>query len=147
MNLLRRRAIERFGVEMVETDRISEVLDRMEEIVKEEERIEIHGYDHPLITLGQASLGLELLERLPYLETIIVAIGGGGLASDVAAAAKQINPKIEIFGVEPCGADSMYQSFKLDRPFKLPKGPSTIADSLSAPYAGRYSYHVCAQHR
>ncbi len=145
MNPLRRKAIESYDVDIVETDHIGQVMARMDEIVKEEGRKEVNGFDHPLITLGQASLGLEFIEQIPDLDAIIVAIGGGGLASGVACAAKQINPDIKIYGVEPKGADSMYQSFKIGESYTLPNGPNSIADSLSAPYAGRYSYHVCAE--
>jgi threonine dehydratase len=146
MNPLRRKTIESFDVEIVQTDRIAQVMERMEEIVKEEGLKEVNGFDHPLITLGQASLGLEFMEQIPDLDVIIVAIGGGGLASGVACAAKQIKPDIKIYGVEPKGADSMYQSFKIGKSFTLPNGPDSIADSLSAPYAGHYSYRVCTEY-
>lgn len=146
MNPLRRKIIESFDVEIVETDHIGQVMDKMVEICKNEGRTEVNGFDHPLVTLGTASLGLEFLEQVPDLDVLIVAIGGGGLASGVACAAKQINPRLKVYGVEPEGADTMYQSFKDGKPYTLPNGPKSIADSLSAPYAGKYSYAVCAKY-
>ena len=146
INPLRRKAIESFDVEIIETEHIGQVMAKMDEIVQKEEMKEVNGFDHPLITLGQASLGLEFMEQVTDLDVIIVAIGGGGLASGVACAAKKINPNIKIYGVEPEGADSMYQSFKINEPYTLPNGAHSIADSLSAPYAGSYSYQVCAEY-
>ena len=146
MNTLRRKAIDNFNVEIIETDHIGQVMDKMDQIVREKSMVEVNGFDHPLITLGQASLGLEFIEQISNLDVLIVAIGGGGLASGIGCVAKQINPAIKIYGVEPEGANSMYQSFKIGKPYTLPNGPNSIADSLSAPYAGRYSYHVCAKY-
>lgn len=146
MNALRRKSIEAFDVEIVEIDHIGQIMSKMNDVVEIEKRTEVNGFDHPLITLGQASLGLEFMEQVPDLDVIIVAVGGGGLASGVACAAKQINPNIKIYGVEPEGADTMYQSFKIGQPYVLPNKPNSIADSLCAPYAGYYSYEICSRY-
>lgn len=102
----------------------------------------MHPFEGPLIALGTGSLALEFLEQVPDLEVLVVAIGGGGLAGGFSAAAKQINPALKIYGVEPFGADSMFQSFKADRPVAIEK-VATIADSLGAPNAEPYSYSLC----
>ena len=146
MNPLRYKKIKDLNVDIIETDNIVQVMEKTAEISKTENLVEISGFNHPSTTLGQASLGLEFLKQVPDLDSIIVSIGGGGLSSGVSCAAKLINPNIKVYGVEPKGADSMYQSFKIGYPYKLPTSPNTIADSLSAPYAGDYSYSICKKY-
>lgn len=146
MNSLRRILIDQHRAHVIETDHISEVMEKMNEIAVIENRIVINGFDHPDITLGQAGVGLELIEQAPHLDTVIVAVGGGGLASGVACAIKQVNPNVKVYGVEPEGASSMFQSFKARSPMALTVPANSIADSLCAPYAGKYSYAVCAKY-
>jgi threonine dehydratase len=82
------------------------------------------------------------MRQAPDLDAVIVAIGGGGLASGVATAVKQAKPGCQVFGVEPVGADSMSRSFAAGKPATLDK-VRTIADSLAPPYALPYSYGLC----
>ena len=75
------------------------------------------------------------------LDVIYVSIGGGGLISGISAAIKLVKPSVQVFGVEPYGADSMFQSFLEKRPMKIKK-VNTIADSLGAPMALPKSYNL-----
>ena len=86
-------------------------------------------FDHELIVAGAGTLGLELLEQRPDVETVLVPVGGGGLLAGVAAAIKQSNPAVRVIGVEPAGADAMKQSLERGAPVTLPKTES-IADGL-----------------
>lgn len=61
----------------------------------------IHGFNDPAVIAGQGSVGLEILEQQSDVDAIIVPIGGGGLIAGIAFAVKQINPRIEVIGVEP----------------------------------------------
>jgi threonine dehydratase len=79
-----------------------------------------------------SALGVEL-------DAVIVATGGGGLSSGVAAAVKQMSPRAAVYGVEPEGADTMYRSFIENAPQSLDK-VRTIADSLGAPRCEPYSF-------
>lgn len=72
----------------------------------------VHPFADPAVIAGQGTLGLEILEQAPDVDTILVAIGGGGLISGVATAAKAIKPGVRIVGVEPTGAPTLYESFK-----------------------------------
>ena len=86
-------------------------------------------FDHDWIIAGQGTLGLELLEQRPDVETILVPVGGGGLLAGVAAAVKQIDPAVRVIGVEPAGAAAMKASLADGHPVTLAKTAS-VADGL-----------------
>jgi threonine dehydratase len=86
-------------------------------------------FDHEWIIAGQGTLGLEILEQRADVDTILVPVGGGGLLAGVAAAVKQSNPRVRIFGVEPVGASAMKASLEAGHPVTLPKTES-VADGL-----------------
>jgi threonine dehydratase len=72
----------------------------------------VHSHDHPLIIAGQGTIGLEIMEDLSDVESIIVPIGGGGLISGISMAAKSVNPEVRIIGVEPTAAPGAYLSLR-----------------------------------
>lgn len=99
-------------------------------------------FDHEWIIAGQGTLGLELIEQLPEMATVLVPIGGGGLISGVAAAIKQSKPSVLIVGVEPAGAAKMKASIDAGSIQTLPS-PSSIADGLMAVRPGDLNFaHV-----
>lgn len=99
------------------------------EIVAETGATFIHPYDHPGIISGQATVALELLEQVHSLDVIIAPVGGGGLLSGIAIAAKTMNPAIRIVGAEPAGADDAFRSQVAGK--LIPQtSPDTIADGL-----------------
>jgi len=86
-------------------------------------------FDHEWIVEGQGTCGLEILEQVPGVHTIVVPVGGGGLVSGVAAAVKQSNPNVRIVGVEPAGAAKMSASLAAGHPVTL-ESTRSIADGL-----------------
>ena len=99
-------------------------------------------FDHEWIIAGQGTLGLELLEQMPDVATVLVPIGGGGLISGVAAAIKQSRPSVQIVGVEPAGAAKMKASIDAGSIQTLPS-PRSIADGLMAVRPGDLNFaHV-----
>ena len=86
-------------------------------------------FDHEWIIAGQGTLGLEILEQRPDVETVLVPVGGGGLLAGVAAAIKQTRPEVRIVGVEPSGAAAMKASLEAGHAVTLPKTES-VADGL-----------------
>lgn len=118
---------------------------RVKQIEAEEGRVFVHPFEGPLTALGNATLGLELVEQAGPLDAVIVPIGGGGLCAGVAAAVKLLSPQTLVFGVEPEGADSMRRSFDKGSPQSI-DAVSTIADSLGAPYALPYSFDLCRRY-
>jgi len=89
----------------------------------------VPAFDHPDIIAGQGTTGVEILQDWPDVETVLVPIGGGGLAAGVAAWLKGSNPALRVIGVEPAGADAMRQSRGAGRPVTIQLKP-TIADGL-----------------
>ena len=86
-------------------------------------------FDHEWIIAGAGTTGIEILDQLPEVAGVLVPIGGGGLISGVAAAIKQINPRVSVIGVEPTGAAAMTASIDAGQPITLAKTDS-IADGL-----------------
>lgn len=143
INPMRLQAIRDMGVDVMQVASITDVLDTMVKVAKEEGRTIVHPFEGEDITLGTGTLGAEFMEQVPDLDAVIVPIGGGGLASGVACAVKQENPDCMVYGVEPVGANTMTQAFNSGETGTLEGGPKSIADSLSAPYSAPYSYEVC----
>ncbi len=111
------------------------------EIREKEGRFLVHPFDGPDIARGTGTVGLEICEQLRDIDALVVAVGGGGLIGGIANAVRQIDPGIEVIGVEPEGADSMSRSLAAGEPVRL-ETVRTIADSLGAPYAMAYSYEL-----
>lgn len=132
------------GAEVDLVDDVHQAFDRVREIEEEEGRAFIHPFEGPLTALGTATVGLELYEEVPELESVVVPIGGGGLCAGISAAVKQLNPECKVYGVEPEGADSMTRSLKAGSPQTIEK-VETIADSLGAPHAAEYSFGLCRE--
>ena len=102
----------------------------------------VHPFDDPLVIAGQGTIGLEILEELPDADAIVVPIGGGGLISGVAFAAKSINPKVKIYGVQADGAPSMASSLNYHRIIHL-NSVNTIADGIAVKEPGVNTFDFC----
>jgi threonine dehydratase len=89
----------------------------------------VHPYDDSRVMAGQGTTAIEMLEDQPGLEAIICPVGGGGLLSGMAVAAKSLQPSILVFGAEPEGADDAARSFRTRRIEPLGE-PKTVADGL-----------------
>ncbi|MGE0698499.1 MAG: threonine/serine dehydratase [Hyphomicrobiaceae bacterium] len=96
----------------------------------------IHAYDQPETILGQATLGRELDEQSPGLDTLLVAVGGGGLIGGIAA---WFRGRVRLIGVEPEGAPSLHMALAAGRPVDAPQG-SIAADSLAPLQVGRLMF-------
>ena len=108
--------------------------------LKEEHNyIFVHPFDDLDVIEGQGTIALEILEELPDLDCIIVPIGGGGLISGIAIAAKLINPDIKIIGVEPEGAQSMKLSVDQNKLICL-DNVHTIADGVAVKNPGTLTF-------
>ena len=98
-------------------------------------------YDDPLVIAGQGTSALELLEQVSDLDALVVPIGGGGLISGCAVAAKAINPAIRVIGVEPEAGNDTYLSLAAGRRITIDL-PDTIADGLRTTSPGERTFEI-----
>jgi len=102
----------------------------------------IHPFDHPDVVAGQGTVGLEILDQLPDVRTIMVACGGGGLVGGLAAAVKAVRPEVRVVGVQAEQAAAWPSSLAAGRPIPLPS-MNTMADGIAVGQPGEVTYaHV-----
>ena len=101
----------------------------------------VHPFDDLRVAAGQGTATIELLEDAPDLDVILCPVGGGGLLSGTAVAAKALKPGIRIIGVEPALADDVAQSFRAGRRISIPT-PATIADGLRTNCTGEKNFPI-----
>lgn len=124
-------ATQKYGAEVILKGRIyDESYQYARELEKEKGYTFVHPYEDPLIIAGQGTLGLEILEQIPDVDSVVVPIGGGGLISGVATAIKALRPQVKIYGVVSSVAPGMMQMFKGGEP-EPPSPELTIADGIS----------------
>ena len=106
-----------------------------QKFAEQEGAVMVHPFDHRDVIAGQGTIALEILEQLPEAATLLIPVGGGGLISGVAAAAKALKPSIRIVGVEPDGAASVSRALETGSVIPL-ETLSTVADGLATKQAG-----------
>jgi threonine dehydratase len=121
---------------------VSDALSAAKEFAEQTGAVFIHPFDHADIIAGQGTVGLELLEQCPEVQTILVGIGGGGLASGIAVAVKALRPDVRIVGVQASGAAAFAKSLQAGAPVTL-KSTTTIADGIAVGRPGDVTFaHV-----
>ncbi|MFF3989759.1 threonine ammonia-lyase [Streptomyces sp. NPDC001601] len=108
---------------------VDETLAAAQEYAAETGAVFIHPFDHPDIIAGQGTVGLEILDQCPEVGTIVVGIGGGGLAAGIAVAVKAVRPDVRIVGVQAAGAAAYPPSLAAGRPVTV-ANPATMADGI-----------------
>ncbi|MDW8426699.1 MAG: threonine/serine dehydratase, partial [Meiothermus sp.] len=106
----------------------------------------IHPFDDVRVMAGQGTQALELLEQVPELEAVLVAVGGGGLISGIATVIKTLRPECEVIGVEPEGANDAQQSLQVGVRVKLMQAPKTVADGVRTLVIGEHTFPVMQNH-
>ncbi|MGB3436930.1 threonine ammonia-lyase [Achromobacter sp.] len=133
----------RFGAEVVLAgDTFDDAKARGYELAQERGLIMIHPYDDEAVISGQGTVALEMLEDQPQLDTLVIAIGGGGLISGIATAAKALKPGIEIIGVQTERFPSMYAAVK---GVTMPQGAYTIAEGIAVKSPGALTQPIVTQ--
>ena len=105
------------------------------ELAKEHGYTFIHPFDDLTVATGQGTIAMEIVKELPLVDYILVPVGGGGLATGVSTLAKLLNPKIQVIGVEPAGANCLQVSIREGKVTTLP-GVNTIADGTAVKTPG-----------
>ncbi|MFF6906082.1 threonine ammonia-lyase [Streptomyces sp. NPDC012389] len=120
---------------------VDETLAAAQQYAEETGAVFIHPFDHPDIIAGQGTVGLEILEQCPEVRTIVVGIGGGGLAAGIAVAVKALRPDIRIVGVQAEGAAAYPPSLAAGHPVSL-DDPVTMADGIKVGRPGDIPFAV-----
>lgn len=129
-----------FGAEVVlHGDTLAEARAHAYQLAQAQQLTFVHPYDDEAIAAGQGTLALEMLQAQPDLDTLVVAIGGGGLIAGIATAAKAIKPGIEVVGVQTQRFPSMVNAL---RQTDLPMGTSTIAEGIAVTQPGVITQEV-----
>ena len=135
-------ATREYGAEVVFYDQAGEDRQGMaERLARERDRTLVPPFDHPDIVTGQGTAAWELIEETGPLDLLLVPVGGGGLLSGSALAAKHLLPDCRVVGVEPRAGDDGVRSFKAGRLMKV-ENPDTIADGARTPSLGNLTFEL-----
>ncbi len=127
----KREAIQKLGAEIVVKGAVYEEAVKEADRLMDQEGLEmIHPYDDPVVIAGQGTIGLELLEEFPDLDTVVVPLSGGGLLGGIAFALKSADPKIHVVGVMMERGPAMVESLRAGRLVDIVEEP-TLADALA----------------
>lgn len=131
-----------YGAEVVLFDRYSQDRDALGRELAETRGLSlIPPYDHPDVIAGQGTATKELIDEAGPLDILLVPLGGGGLLSGAALAAKALNPGIRVFGVEPEAGNDGQQSLRSGKIVKIDV-PKTIADGAQTAFLGQYTFPI-----
>ena len=132
-----------FGAEVVlHGETFDEARDRALAMAAEQGLAFIHPFDDAAVIAGQGTIGVEMLRAQPELDTLVIAVGGGGLISGIATAARQLKPGIEIIGVQTSRFPAMFNLFKGE---SHAQGLSTIAEGIAVGQPGRITREIVRQ--
>lgn len=124
-------ATQAYGAEVIQHGQMfDDAYEHARELEKKHGYTFVHAYEDPLIIAGQGTLGLEVLEQIPDLDSIVVPIGGGGLISGIATAIKAVRPSVKVYGVVSAASPGMKNMFKKE-PIGDHAREMTIADGIS----------------
>ncbi len=133
-------ATEAYGARVVlHGENLSEAEARAMEFVEKDGLVLVHPFDDPKVIAGQGSIAIEMLEDLPDLDVIVVPVGGGGMISGMAIAAKAMKPSVEVIGVQAALYPSMVNALERKN---TPCAGNTIAEGIAAKYAGKITREI-----
>lgn len=132
-----------FGAEVIlQGDTLDEARSHALSLAEREGLVFVHPYDDEAVVAGQGTVALEMLDAVPDLDTLVIAVGGGGLIAGMATAAKALKPGIEVIGVQTLRFPAMVNAIKGT---KHPQGQSTIAEGIAVGTPGVIAREVVAR--
>lgn len=138
--------VKRYGGEVVFAGavRSAEQGARAEAVAREEGLRLVPPFDHPDVVAGQATVGLEILEQRPEVETILAPVSGGGLLAGISTAVAALKPSVRLVGVEPQGAAKLTAALAAGTPVPLARTDS-MADGLLTQSVGRFTWPILSR--
>ncbi|MFE5833519.1 threonine ammonia-lyase [Streptomyces sp. NPDC056508] len=124
---------------------VDETLAAAEEYARETGAVLIHPFDHPDVIVGQGTVGLEILEQCPEVRTIVVGVGGGGLAAGIGLAVKSLRPDVKVIGVQAEGAAAYPPSLAAGHPVVV-ESPVTMADGIKVGRPGDVPFDLIREY-
>jgi len=132
-----------FGAEvLLHGDTLDEARDEALRLAQAQQLEWVHPYDDAAVVAGQGTVGLEMLQAVPDLDCLVLAVGGGGLIAGTACAAKAMRPGIAVIGVQTASFPAMVNAFKGTQ---HPQGPSTMAEGIAVGTPGQLPLHMIRQ--
>lgn len=143
--LIKVNAVRNLGGEVIlDGDNYDAAYERARLIERERGLTFVHPYDDPDVIAGQGTIGLEMLRQQPQLDTVFVAVGGGGLIGGIGAYIKAVRPDVKVIGVEPDDADAMYRSLRDGRRVLLPH-VGIFADGVAVRQVGEETFRLARE--
>jgi threonine dehydratase len=123
----------------LQADGPARAFDRLHQLMEETGRALVHPFDDPMTIAGQGTVGLEVVEDVPQTTVVVVPVGGGGLIAGIALAAEGRR----VVAVEPELSDALHRGLEAGE--SVPVEPKSMADGLSAPFAGEHPVRICKE--
>jgi threonine dehydratase len=124
---------------------VNAALARMHDFARDRGALVLHPFDDPLVIAGQGTVGVELVEDLPAVGSVVVPVGGGGLIAGIALAVKARQPQARVIGVEPGNAATLTAGLAAGGPVRPAQTAPTIADALAPPTAGTHTVAIASR--
>ena len=145
-SITKAEAVRGYGAELILHGRDYNEAEAKAKAIRDERGMTfVHAFDDPHVVAGQGTIGLEILEDVPDVETVVVPVGGGGLVAGIALAIKAKRPDVRVVAVEPAGAAKLAESLRKGSAHLLPS-VSTIADGLAARRVGELPFEAIRRH-
>lgn len=139
-------ATEGYGAKVVLCgESYDEAYAHVQKLQEEQGAVLVHPFDDPAVIAGQGTISLEILKALPTVDTILIPAGGGGLLAGMAACIKQINPRVQVIGVQAEGANAIVQSFQAGKHVET-KRVATIADGIAVNHPGELTTQLICKY-
>ena len=136
------KATRSYGAEVVfHGSDYEEAAARARELEREEGRTYVHAFDDPMVIAGQGTIGLEIRENCPDVDTAVVSVGGGGLIGGIATALKELDPGVRVIGVQAEGASSVKRSLERGEIYER-ESVDTIADGIATRRIGELPFEI-----
>jgi threonine dehydratase len=129
-------AVRGYGAEIVFHEDRATLFDRLREVESERGLTFVHPFDDPVVLAGAGTCGLEIVEELPEVDTVVVPLGGGGLLGGVATAVRGLRPSARIVAVELAEGPGMGPALSAGKPVPVTRPAGTVADGMTPPFVG-----------